>query len=78
VYVPNSEELRNFVLKEMHNAPYVGHLGYQKIIATIRSRHFLLGMKKYVVDYIDKCMDYQRVKVKHRHPTGLLQPLPNP
>jgi hypothetical protein len=30
IYVPSSRELRNLVLKEMHNVPYVGHLGYQK------------------------------------------------
>jgi hypothetical protein len=37
VYVPNSSELKNLVLKEMHNVPYAGHPGYQKIIATVRS-----------------------------------------
>jgi hypothetical protein len=30
IYVPSSGELRNLVLKEMHNVPYVGHPGYQK------------------------------------------------
>jgi hypothetical protein len=24
-YVPNSEEMKNIVLREMHNVPYVGH-----------------------------------------------------
>jgi hypothetical protein len=28
IYVPNSQELRIMILKEMHNVPYVGHLGY--------------------------------------------------
>jgi hypothetical protein len=27
-YVPSSRELRNLVLKEMHNVPYIGHPGY--------------------------------------------------
>ena len=35
-------------------------------------------MKNDVVEYITKCMECQKVKVKHRHPTGLLQPLPIP
>jgi hypothetical protein len=26
-YVPNSSELMNLVLKQMHNVPYVGHPG---------------------------------------------------
>jgi hypothetical protein len=33
-------------------------------------------MKKDVVDYIAQCMECQKVKVEHRHPAGLLQPLP--
>jgi hypothetical protein len=33
-------------------------------------------MKKYVVDYIYKCMEFQRVKDEHRHLMGFLQPLP--
>jgi hypothetical protein len=40
VYVPNTQELRNMVLKEMHNVPYVGHPGYQKTITTVRSQYF--------------------------------------
>jgi hypothetical protein len=35
-------------------------------------------MKKDVVDYIARCMECQKVKAKHRNPTGLLQPLPIP
>jgi hypothetical protein len=25
VYVPKSQEMKNIVLREMHNVPYVGH-----------------------------------------------------
>jgi hypothetical protein len=60
----------------MHNVPYVGHLGYQKTIAAVRSQFFWPGMKRDVVDYISRCMECQRVKDEHRHPMGLLQPLP--
>jgi hypothetical protein len=77
-YVPNTQELRNIVLKEMHNVPYVGHPGYQKTIAVVRSQYFWPGMKKDVVDYIARCMECQKVKTEHRHPTGLLQPFPIP
>jgi hypothetical protein len=33
-------------------------------------------MKKEVVEYIAKCLECQKFKAEHRHPTGLLQPLP--
>jgi hypothetical protein len=62
VYVSNSSELKNVVLKEMHNVPYVGHLGYQKIIVAVRSKYFWPGMKKEVANYIVKCLECQKVK----------------
>ena len=40
IYVPSSEELRNLVLKQMHNVPYARHPGYQKTIAAVRSHFF--------------------------------------
>jgi hypothetical protein len=73
VYVPNSRELRNLVLKEMHNVAYTGHPGYQETITTIRGKYFCPGMKKYVTDYLDRCMECHNRKAEHRHPTTLLQ-----
>jgi hypothetical protein len=78
IYVHSFGEMRNLVLKEMHDVPYVGHPGYQKMITKVRSQFFWLGMKKDVADYIARCMECQKVKVEHRHPTGLLQPFPIP
>jgi hypothetical protein len=49
-YVPNSQELRNLVIKEMHNVLYVGHTSYQKNITLIRGQYYWPRMKKYVVD----------------------------
>jgi hypothetical protein len=72
IYVPSSGELRNVVLKEMHDVPYVGHLGYQKKITAVISQFFWPGMKKDVSDYITRCMECQKVKAEHRHPAGLL------
>jgi hypothetical protein len=78
IYVHSFGELGNLVLKEMHDVPYVGHLGYQKTIIALRIQFFFLGMKKDVVDYIIQCMECQKVKAEHRHPMGLLQALPIP
>jgi hypothetical protein len=62
IYVPNIQELKILVLREMHNVPYVGHPGYQKTIAAIKSQYYCLGMKKDVVHYISKCFECQKVK----------------
>jgi hypothetical protein len=78
IYVPNSQELKNMILRGMHNVPYVGHPGYHKIIAVVKSQYYWPGMKKEVVDFIVGCLECQKVKAEHRHPTGFLQPLPIP
>jgi hypothetical protein len=78
IYVPNSHELKNMILREMHNVPYVGHLGYQKTIAAVKSQYYWPDMKKEVANFIARCLECQKVKAKHRHPIGLLQPLPIP
>jgi hypothetical protein len=76
IYVPKSREMKNTMLREMHNVPYVGHPVYHKSIVVIRSQYFWSGMKKEVVDYIARCLECQKVKAEHRHPTVMLQPLP--
>jgi hypothetical protein len=60
----------------MHNVTYAGHPGYQKTVAAVKSHYFWPGMKKEIAEYIARCMECQKVKAKHRHPAGLLQPLP--
>jgi hypothetical protein len=52
IYVPSFRELRKLVLKKMHDVPYAGHHGYQKMITIVRSQFFWSGMKKDVSDYI--------------------------
>jgi hypothetical protein len=78
IYVPNSQELKNLILREMHNVPYLGHPGYQKTIAVVKSQYYCPGMKKEVADFIARCLECQKVKSEHRHPAGLLHPLPIP
>jgi hypothetical protein len=78
IYVPNSQELKILILREMHNVPYARHPGYQKTIAAIKGQYYWPGMKKEVADFIAKCLECQKVKAEHRHPTSLLQPLPIP
>jgi hypothetical protein len=45
------------ILREMHTVTYVGHLGYQKTIAVVKSQYYWSGMKKEVVEFIAKCLE---------------------
>jgi hypothetical protein len=78
LFVPNVQDLKHMIFHEMHNVPYGGHLGYQKTVAAVKSHYFFLGMKRKILEYIARCMECQKVKSKHRHPTRLLQLLPIP
>jgi hypothetical protein len=78
IFVPNVQDLKHIILHEMHNVPYAGHPGYQKTIAAVKSQYFWPGMKREIAGYIARCMEFQKVKAEHRHPAGLLQPLPIP
>jgi hypothetical protein len=57
VYIPNVQELKLVILKEMHNITYVGHRGYHKTVEVIKSHYFWLGMKREIVEYISRCME---------------------
>ena len=41
-------------MDEIHQAPYSGHPGYQKTIATARKQYFWPGMKKDMDEYISR------------------------
>ena len=61
IYILNVASLRRVVMDEIHQAPYYGHPGYQKIIATARKQYFCLRMKKDMAEYISRCMKCQQV-----------------
>ena len=46
-------------MDEIHQAPYYGHPGYQKTIATAKNQYFWPGMKKDIAEYISKFMKCQ-------------------
>jgi hypothetical protein len=76
VYIPNVQDLKLAILREMHNVTYARHSGYQKTVTIVKSHYFWSGMKREIVEYIAICMEFQKVKVEHRHPARLLQPIP--
>jgi hypothetical protein len=77
-YIPNFDELKRFILDELHKRPYSSHPGYQKMITTTRRQFYWPRMKKDIAEYLAKCIECQQFKAEHRHPAGLLQPLPIP
>jgi hypothetical protein len=76
LYIPSCDDLKRFIMDELYKRPYIGHLGYQKMITTTRKQFYCHGLKKDIADYLAKCLECHQVKAEHRHPTGFLQSLP--
>ena len=74
--MPNVAYLNMFLLNEMHKPPYARHLGYQKMITSLKKKLFWPNLKEDLVDYLSRCLECQQLKAEHQHPSGLLQPLP--
>jgi hypothetical protein len=59
LYIPNCEDLKRFIMDELHKIPYSGHLGYQKMIKATRKLFYWPGQKKGIVNYLYKCLECQ-------------------
>jgi hypothetical protein len=55
-----------------------GHPGYLKTYKQIQERFAWKDLNTDVLKFVWECHIYQQNKVKHTHPTRLLQPLPIP
>ena len=56
LYIPNCDELKRFMMDELHKRPYTGHPGYQKMITTTRKIFYWPGLKKEIDDHFVKCL----------------------
>jgi hypothetical protein len=78
LYIPNCDDLKRLLIDELHKRPYIGHPGFQKMITSTKKLFYCLEMKKEILDYLAKCLEFHQVKVEHRHPAGLFHPQPIP
>jgi hypothetical protein len=46
LYIPNCDDLKRFIMDELHKRPYTGHLGYQKMITATRKQFYWHGLKR--------------------------------
>ncbi|KAL5850235.1 hypothetical protein ACOSQ4_008248 [Xanthoceras sorbifolium] len=72
VCVPNDDELRKTILTEAHSSPYSMHPGSTKMYRDLRTQYWWSGLKRDVIEFVNKCMTCQRVKAEHQVPSGLL------
>jgi hypothetical protein len=59
LYIPDSTGLKLTILDEVHKKLYSGHLGYQKMITTLRKLFYWPNMKGETTEYLARCQDCQ-------------------
>ena len=74
--IPADQNLRLELLKEFHDTPVAGHLGFHKTLAALASRFWWPHMSRSVKAYVSSCGTCQRTKPSQSLRPGLLQPLP--
>jgi hypothetical protein len=56
LYISNCDDLKRFIMDNLHKITYIGRPGYQKMIAATRKLFYWNGLKKDIVDYLAKCL----------------------
>ncbi|KAK8540302.1 hypothetical protein V6N12_046589 [Hibiscus sabdariffa] len=75
--VPNDEVLRKEILDEAHQSSFSMHPSVGTSY-DLKPLYWWPGMKSAITDHVSRCLTCQKVKVEHRAPTGLHQPLKFP
>ncbi|XP_017613570.1 uncharacterized protein LOC108458674 [Gossypium arboreum] len=63
--IPNDDDLRQSILREAHSGLYAMHPGGNKMYQNSRELYWWLGLKHEVVEFVNKCFVYQKVKAEH-------------
>ena len=62
-------------MKESHDSPTAGHVGFFKYYYNARRSFFWKGMQKYIQQYVAECDKCQRNKSENVLTPGLLHPI---
>ena len=65
VVVPQSEDMREEILREFHCSCFTVHPSSTKMYHDLRLQYNWSGMKKHVGDFVQQCLTCQQVKVEH-------------
>jgi hypothetical protein len=66
IRVPNVKELKDKILREVHESTYSIHLGGNKMYHGLKATYWWYGMERYVAEYVALCDTCQQVKDKHQ------------
>ena len=73
VVVPDDEEIKAQIGRELHSTPYSAHPGIQRTIAKVRRSFFWKGMLGDIRQFVQNCPVCQMEKCDHTVAKGKLQ-----
>lgn len=78
LWVPENDQLRLDIIREIHDQPAVGHPGIRRTYWLIKKLFYWNRMKETIERYIRNCHVCRRSKAPRDKYSGLLNPLPIP
>ena len=76
--VPNQQDIKIQLLREIHAVPYAGHPGYTRTLEVTKQFFFWVNMTTEVRQFVLDCPVCQVEKGSHLKPSGKLMPLDLP
>lgn len=73
--MPSQSPFKANFFHDCHDAPFFGHVGYNKTYSKVRKSFFWPNLKSDVLHYVRECLHCQQVKIKQHRMPGLMQPL---
>ena len=61
---PNKDELKEKILAKAHNTQYFARLEGTKMYRDLKQYFWWDNTKKEIIEYVDWCLTYQRVKAR--------------
>ena len=72
IVVPENEEIKEKIVRELYSTPYSAHPGIQRTIARVRRSFFWKGMLGHIQQYVENCPVCQMEKSDHTLAKGKL------
>lgn len=78
IYIPQSQAIRQELLRIHHDDPWAGHFGAEKTAELLRRKFYWNELRADVDRYVLQCDICQHVKAKQHKPYGQLAKIPMP
>ncbi|XP_070054896.1 uncharacterized protein [Nicotiana tomentosiformis] len=69
---PNVDGSHELILHEAHSLRYSIHIGAANMYHDLSQHYLWRRMKKYIVEYVARCLNCQQLKYEHQRQCGLL------